>query len=192
MGEIIKDEANYNPPPTESQWLKFEEGTTTIRLLSHSYHFVNHYLKGENKSYDCTGQAETCQWCQKNIPQRQRWSYVVLVRGDALAVKIVEIGWTIFETILNLSKDEDYGDPRKYDLKITRTGTGTDTSYTVIPGKETKFNEKELALLESKSLTDTEKATEYLLSFYKKDKEKMDQGVSLEEAKKIFKEGDDE
>lgn len=30
-------------------------------------------------------------------------------------------------------KDEDYGDPRGYDVKITRTGSGMDTEYSILP-----------------------------------------------------------
>jgi len=182
MGEVIKDEKTYNPPPQDNPWLKFEEGTTTIRLLSHSYHFKSHYVKSENKSYDCTGFVETCKWCQgANLP-RQRWAYAILVRGkEESLIKVMEVGWSIFGTILNLSKDEDYGDPRGYDLKITKTGTGLDTSYTVIPGKETDFTEEEMKLLEPKELGNIEKATGYLLSFYKQETDKPDTPKEEEE-----------
>jgi hypothetical protein len=169
MGELIKDESNYNPPAVDSAWLKFKEGITTIRLLSHSYHFRNHYVKSENKTYDCTGMIETCELCQKGNPSRQRWAYLVLVRDkENPAVKVMEVGWSVFETILNLSKDEDYGDPRGYDLKITRTGKGAETSYTVIPGKDTPLNDKEEKLVNLQGLDNIEKASEKLMSYYKK------------------------
>ena len=170
MGEIIKDETKYKPQ--ESQWLTLEEGVTTIRILSHSYAFKSHYIKSEKKSYDCTGDTSTCEWCQKSNRPRGRWAYIVLVRDSKEPVaKVVEFGWSVFETILALAKDKDYGDPRGYDLKITKTGTGLDTNYTVIPGKETDFTEEEMKMLEPKGLTNVDKATDYLLSFYKKEGE---------------------
>ena len=168
MGEVIKDEASYNPPPADSQWLTFEEGITTIRLLSHSYSFRSHYIKKERKSYDCTGDVSTCKWCQLGNRSGGKWAYMVLVRDEkAPAIKVMEAGWSIFETILNLAKDKDYGDPRGYDLKITRKGTGTDTSYTVIPGKDTKFNDKEDKLVSGQGLANPKTATDKLMSFYR-------------------------
>jgi hypothetical protein len=176
MTEVIKDEASYNPPPTESAWLKFPEGTTTIRLLSHSIHFQNHYLRGENKTFDCTGDVSTCPWCQKGNRKRERWAYIVLVRDEkAPAVKVCEVGFSIFGTILELSKDADYGDPRTYDLKIVRKGTDKDTEYNVIPGKDKALTEKELALLKVEKADTTDKATDKLVNFYKKDETKTEE-----------------
>lgn len=34
---------------------------------------------------------------------------------------------------MNLINDADWGDPREYDLKITRTGDALETKYTVSP-----------------------------------------------------------
>jgi hypothetical protein len=34
---------------------------------------------------------------------------------------------------MNLINDADWGDPREYDLKITRTGESLETKYTVSP-----------------------------------------------------------
>ena len=37
--------------------------------------------------------------------------------------------------IVTLAKDEDWGDPRKYDLKIVRNGEGLETSYAMTPSR---------------------------------------------------------
>lgn len=39
---------------------------------------------------------------------------------------------SVIETVNKLCRDSDYGDPRGYDIKITRTGSGMDTEYTVM------------------------------------------------------------
>jgi len=166
VGEIVKDLSSYTPPVGESSWHKFEEGTTTIRILSHSYHYVSHYVHSEKKSYNCTGDISTCEWCQKGVKASNRWAYLILIRGDVPVVKPVEFGWSIFGTILELAKDSDYGDPRKYDLKISRKGTDKDTRYTVIPGKRTKFTKNEALFLKANNLDTLEGATEKLMSFY--------------------------
>lgn len=173
MGEMIKDESKYKPPADLRPWLTFEEGTTTIRLLSHSYSFRSHYIRSENKSYDCVGVVK-CKWCQEGDPPKQRWAYLVLVRGDESYVKALEIGWSIFETILELAKDKDYGDPRSFDLKITRKGKGRKTNYTVIPGKDTKFTDKEKLILRPQKLDDPAKADVKLMGYYSKQEDEDD------------------
>ena len=176
MGQIINNLTDYNPPEAESSWLRLEEGTTVIRILSHVYHFQNHYLPDQKKSVDCTGNIATCQWCQKGNKPRSRWAYYVLNRntGD---VKVFEMGWQIFGSILALAKDKDYGDPRNYDLKITRKGTGRDTEYTVIPGKAAKLTEDEEKTLAALGVETAEKATSELLKFYQKDSDELAEEV---------------
>lgn len=34
---------------------------------------------------------------------------------------------------MDLYKNEDWGDPKNYDLKITRDGDGMETKYSVLP-----------------------------------------------------------
>jgi hypothetical protein len=56
------------------------------------------------------------------------WSY------KSNCVEIWQINQrTIQEAIMNLINDPDWGDPREYDLKITRTGDALETKYTVSP-----------------------------------------------------------
>ncbi len=166
--DVIKDYKNYNPPEAESPWIKFLEGTTTIRILSHSINWKSHYIRSEKKSHTCTGDISTCEWCQKGDQPKGRWAYLILNRSNK-EIRVMEIGWSIFGTILQCAKDSDYGDPRKYDLKITRKGTGLETEYQVIPGKETKFTEEEEKVLKTSGLDDIDKATQKLVSYYEKD-----------------------
>ena len=43
------------------------------------------------------------------------------------------------QDLLTLAKDEDWGDPRKYDLKIVRNGEGLETSYAMTPSPHKKL-----------------------------------------------------
>lgn len=167
MGEVILDLKDYQPEEASSSWLKLEEGTTVLRVLSHVYTFKSHYIQSEKKSYDCAGEVSLCEWCQKGHKAKSRWAYLFLVR-DTGEVQALEMGWQIFEGLLTLAKDPDYGDNRNYDVKITRKGTGRDTSYTVIPGKDTKLSEKETALLKKLKVDNVDSATLYLVDLYTK------------------------
>ena len=62
------------------------------------------------------------------------WNY------EANAVQIWQINQrTIQEAIMNLINDSDWGDPREYDLKITRTGDALETKYTVSPKPKKEY-----------------------------------------------------
>jgi hypothetical protein len=37
-------------------------------------------------------------------------------------------------------QNPDWGDPREYDITITRKGSDLDTEHTVLPGKQTPVN----------------------------------------------------
>lgn len=45
---------------------------------------------------------------------------------------------TLRQKLLTLAKDEDWGDPRKYDLKIVRNGEGLETFYDLTPSRHKK------------------------------------------------------
>ena len=56
------------------------------------------------------------------------WNYA----EEALQVmELTQAG--LKEKILELAKDEDWGDPRKYDISIIRNGEGIETSYVLTP-----------------------------------------------------------
>jgi len=40
---------------------------------------------------------------------------------------------TIQDTLVQLTKDPDFGHPINYDLKISRKGEGLETTYSVVP-----------------------------------------------------------
>ena len=46
------------------------------------------------------------------------------------------------EKIIELAKDEDWGDPRKYDISIIRNGEGIETSYVLTPKPHKKRSDE--------------------------------------------------
>ena len=50
-----------------------------------------------------------------------------------LLLFILTFSGSLGSKLLNLINDSDWGDPREYDLKITRTGDALETKYTVSP-----------------------------------------------------------
>ena len=99
---------------------------------------------------------------------KEFWAVGVLDLNDGI-IKTWQITQvTIKKAILNLYQDEDYGEPKNYDLKITRVGSRTETEYHVVPGpikaiSLTPAQKKEIdalnleALFEGKYPSDTPK-----------------------------------
>ena len=78
-------------------------------------------------------------------PERPKffWCVIVWNYGDE-SVQVWNITQaTIRRSIEALCGDEDFGDPKGYDLKISRKGEGLDTEYTVLPGKVAPFANSE-------------------------------------------------
>jgi hypothetical protein len=124
----------YEKPKTISRYLKFkEEGKYRFRILTKPVTGFE-YFTNENKP---VRQKEEFEELPMDIKKGERikefWAFVVWDCNDKM-IKICEINQqTIKEPILALSEDEDYGDPRGYDIEVTRVGRSLeDTKYTLI------------------------------------------------------------
>lgn len=53
--------------------------------------------------------------------------------------QILQLPVTAFRQIQELATDKEWGDPSKYDIKITRTGTGLETKYSIIGSPNKSF-----------------------------------------------------
>ena len=129
-------EWDYEPKGGSSDYLKLEDGkTVTIRIVSETYYKrlvtdkQGSIIDTRDFTEDMFDQAEG-----KGFAVRDRFVWGVWSR-DEQAAKVFECGASIYSQLKTLAQDPDWGDPRGYDIKITRTGTGLDTKYAVMPGK---------------------------------------------------------
>jgi hypothetical protein len=77
-----------------------------------------------------------------NLSTKYAWP---VYNHDNETVQILQGGVTIFNMIAGLVKDEDWGDPTQYDIKVSRSGsTKDDTKYTVSPSPKSKDLPKDL------------------------------------------------
>lgn len=51
---------------------------------------------------------------------------------DESKTQIYQAGSTIYNGLNDLIQDSDWGDPKDYDVKVTRTGTGKETKYAIV------------------------------------------------------------
>jgi hypothetical protein len=90
-----------------------------------------------------TNEPKPVRWRKsEEMPNRSDWKaddrpkyfwVVTLFNHNTSQIEIWEITQkSIMESLKSYSKDEDYGHPKGYDLKVTRKGKGLETTYDVI------------------------------------------------------------
>ena len=73
---------------------------------------------------------------------KQFWAILVF-NYDAKRIQILELTQSkLRQEIKTLAEDEEWGDPRKYDLKIVRNGEGIETSYAMTPSPKKKRSDE--------------------------------------------------
>lgn len=116
-----------------NDFMNLEEGDNVVRLITAPFQFYIHWTKdstGANRKVRCA--LDDCPICQAGERSQARW-YVGVMSRKSLSCAILEIGPQIFKQVLGLSKDEDWGNPRKYDINIKRQPKGSQPLYVVIP-----------------------------------------------------------
>lgn len=70
----------------------------------------------------------------KGNPQLKRFIATLVWDYQAEAFKILQMTQkSLRDDLFKYARDPDYGDPQGYDIKITRTGSGLDTEYALVP-----------------------------------------------------------
>lgn len=113
----VKD---HVPPAPDSDYFKIEDGESArVRMASDPYIYTDYFAQ--------TGKIST-RYAVKV------WTYKTIVNKtskltDIDRPQLLQLSATSFKKIQAIVQDEDWGDPTKYDIKITREGTKTDTVY---------------------------------------------------------------
>lgn len=122
---------DYKQPKTSGGYLKFEKGETKFRVLSKP---VMGWLDWDNK--------KPVRFRMPDKPARpidpeqgikHFWAFVVWDYKDN-EIKILEITQSSIQSAISaLAKDDDWGSPFDYDIKITKSGENLETKYVVSP-----------------------------------------------------------
>lgn len=136
MSDFLPD--NYEAPAGSNSYLKLQKGENKIRILSKP--IIGWLDWKDKKPYRFHMDAKPDKPLDKN-PIKHFWAFVVFDYADQ-GVKILEITQsTIQRTIADLSKDEEWGAPYEYDLKITKKGEDLKTEYSVTPSPKKPLTE---------------------------------------------------
>lgn len=139
----LSEEANTG---SDANFMKLQDGDNQVRIVSSPAKLFIHWEKdvdGKWHKIVCNG-TSTCPICQKGIAPKARFLMNVLDRKDDNKVKLLEVGATIAAQLGALVKDPDYGSPVNYDIKIAKSGSGLNTTYSVTPRpKKTPLTDEE-------------------------------------------------
>lgn len=126
--------ADYVPPT--SNYLKFEDGENRFRVMSSAI-IGFEYWTTENKpvrsrtSFKETPNIKTDQNGRKEV--KPFWAFIVWSNKNK-KIMILEITQkTIQQAMFRLVKNEDWGDPKNYDIIINREEVSGITKYNVVP-----------------------------------------------------------
>jgi len=119
--------AEYKMPESNSQYYKFEQGDNVFRILSNAIvGFEDWQDKKPIRSLEERAPINP------ERPVKQFWAFAVW-DYKSHSVKILEITQRgIQEAIMNLYKDNAWGNPQGYDLNVKRDGLEFNTKYDVI------------------------------------------------------------
>lgn len=127
---------DYTPPASSSQFAKIQDGQNRFRVLSDIV--IGWEAWKDNKPTRRPGAENTFKPEDADLDRNNRpsikhfWAMVVYSYNDK-AIKVLEITQkTVMAALFNLEESEDWGDMKGYDITITKTGKGTDTSYAVL------------------------------------------------------------
>lgn len=121
---------NYEAPQGNAGYMKLQDGENRIRILSKP--IIGWLDWKEKKPYRFRFNQRPEKPLEKG-PIKHFWAFLVWNYTDQ-NVQILEVTQaTIQKIITDLSKNEEWGAPFYYDLKITRKGKDLDTEYSVLP-----------------------------------------------------------
>lgn len=113
---------NYEAPVTEGLYHKFEDGKIyKVRLLTDPVVFINTFTNKVNGE----------------VKDRTKYAWIVY-NFELKSAQIMQLPVTAFKMIQKFAKNAEYGDPKGYDLTISRSGTVPRVQYEVVAGRTSK------------------------------------------------------
>ena len=124
---------NYELPRSEwGKYTKLQDGTTKIRILT-SPIIWREYFTNDNKPNRSRIPYSWIPVDSKDWRKAKEFRAFVVYNYDEERVQVMNITQkSLKEQLLALARDTDFGDPKDYDIKITKSGKGLETTYTVM------------------------------------------------------------
>lgn len=124
--------SDYQQPKSGSaNYMKFEDGENRFRILSKP--IVGWEDWDDKKPIRFRMNEKPAKPINPDKKIKHFWAFLVWDYKDK-AIKILEITQaSIQSAITSLTKDDDWGSPFEYDIKVNKSGQSLDTEYVVNP-----------------------------------------------------------
>jgi hypothetical protein len=142
---------NYEAPKTNSNYMKFEKGENRFRILSRPIIGWEDWTD-DKKPVRFLPNQKPDKPINANRPIKFFWAMVVFnwFKNDIQILQITQR--SIQDSIEKLAKDSDWGNPFFYDIKVSRSGDGMETEYTVNPAPKKDLPIEVYALFKAKPI----------------------------------------
>ena len=127
-------------------YTSFKEGNTLIRAIDNEpYSFWSHWLPKQQTSVTCLGKdCPICDVIAEQKADKQTPTYgngkrhaLRIWNHDTKQMEVLIQGTKFFSQLQTLHKEVD--DITKYEIKVRRSGSGTDTTYMLLPQQPSAF-----------------------------------------------------
>lgn len=131
---------DYTAPVSGGNYMKIQQGENKIRIMSRP---IIGWLDWKDKTpYRFRFNQKPDKAFSPDKPIKHFWAMLVWNYNDE-AVQILEITQsTIQKAIQDLTRDEDWGAPYTYDIKIVRKGQDLKTEYSITPSPKKKVDDE--------------------------------------------------
>ena len=140
-GATSWDEINVDSPKERTNSkdldLQLENGDNVVRVLTKPHQYAVHTLTDANdkfwgKIWCSKTETSSCPLCEENHKVSHRW-YTGVIDWKTQSYKILDMSVKILKDIQSLTRDEDWGNPVKYDITIKVNKSNPSAYYSVSP-----------------------------------------------------------
>ena len=138
----------YQPPVSGGGFMKLQDGVNLIRIMSSAIIGYEYWTR-DNKPVRLKEMPketpDEIKTGDDGEPSKIKhfWAFVVYNYATE-AIEILQLTQvSIMKAIRDYAQDEDWGNPKGYDIKITRSGQKLDTEY-IVSAKPAKELDKEV------------------------------------------------
>ena len=127
-------EGNKKTGNSKDLFLRLEEGSNEMRLVTQPFQYLVHKYKKEGdpgfgQKVSCSQIHGSCPLCALGDKAKPRWLLGVISRKTG-TYKILDISFAVFSQIRKLARNtQRWGDPTKYDIDIVVDKNGGATGY---------------------------------------------------------------
>lgn len=148
--------SDYQVPAGGGNYMKLIEGQNKFRILSSAITGYEYWTQDKKpvRSKQFPTSTPNIKTDMAGKPERPKhfWAFVVW-NYSANAVQILQITQsTIQSGIKALVDNPEWGDPKKYNITISRSGEGLNSEYTVMPNPHSELPDEAKKLFEDTTI----------------------------------------